>query len=161
MAGTNGNVAAGQVSSVRTRLTDTISAGHPLAVVERVTLAEVVRHAFPMLDMDEHVQTASRYWTQHGLTPSIRFQSKSIEGIRSMVALGSGVTILSDLVYRSWSLEGARIVRRPLAENVPTMDVGIIWSRQRGWPAAAQALRVSCARRRVPGRRAEAPRQRA
>ncbi|MGI4855415.1 MAG: LysR family transcriptional regulator [Janthinobacterium lividum] len=119
-----------------------VAADHPLAAAERVTLAEVAQHAFLMLDMDEHVQTAGRYWAQNGLTPAIRFQSKSIEGIRSMVALGSGVTILSDLVYRSWSLEGGRIVRRPLVENVPTMDVGIIWSRSRGWPAAAQALRV-------------------
>lgn len=119
-----------------------IAADHPLAAMARVTLAEIARHDFLMLDMDEHVQTAQRYWEEAGLAPSVRFQSTSIEAIRSMVALGGGVTILSDLVYRSWSLEGGRIVRRPLAHSVPTMDVGVIWSRARGWPEAAQALRV-------------------
>lgn len=108
---------------------------HPLAERPRVSLRELAQHDFLLLDMDEHVDTAQGYWRRHGLTTPVHFQSKSIEGIRSMVSLGQGVTILSDLVFRPWSLEGKRIVRRSLSETVPAMDVGAVWSRTHGLSA--------------------------
>jgi DNA-binding transcriptional LysR family regulator len=57
----------------------------------------------------------------------VALQSRSIEAVRSLVAAGQGVSILSDLVYRPWSLEGQRIARRPLGDEVPTMDIGLVW----------------------------------
>jgi DNA-binding transcriptional LysR family regulator len=102
---------------------------HPLLEAQRVTLEDVANENFLLLDMDEHVQTVARYWGKFGLAPRVRMQSKSIEAVRSLVALGEGVTILSDLVYRPWSLEGNRISRRDLAVAVPTMDVGAVWRR--------------------------------
>lgn len=50
--------------------------------------------------------------------------------MRSLVALGQGVTILSDLVYRPFSLEGRRIINRELDDNLPTMDIGCAWRRR-------------------------------
>ncbi len=79
--------------------------------------------------MDEHVQTVARYWGKYSIAPRVQLQSKSIEAVRSLVANGHGVTILSDLVYRPWSLEGNRIARRDLSVAVPTMDVGAVWRR--------------------------------
>ena len=55
----------------------------------------------------------------------------------SMVAAGMGVTVLSDMVYRPWSLEGQLIERRDLVEDIPTMDVGIAWKRDRRPQGAA------------------------
>jgi DNA-binding transcriptional LysR family regulator len=102
---------------------------HPLLEAQRVTLEDVARENFLLLDMDEHVHTVQRYWSKYGVAPHVRMQSKSIEAVRSLVALGHGVTILSDLVYRPWSLEGSRISRRDLSVAVPTMDVGAVWRR--------------------------------
>ncbi|BEU28485.1 LysR family transcriptional regulator [Paraburkholderia sp. 22B1P] len=102
---------------------------HPLQDAQRVTLEDVAKENFLLLDMDEHVQTVARYWGKFGVTPHVRLQSRSIEAVRSLVALGEGVTILSDLVYRPWSLEGKRIRRRNLSVSVPTMDVGAVWCR--------------------------------
>jgi DNA-binding transcriptional LysR family regulator len=70
----------------------------------------------------------------------VRMQSKSIEAVRSLVALGEGVTILSDLVYRPWSLEGNRISRRDLSVAIPTMDVGAVWFRTAAMSTQAKAL---------------------
>jgi DNA-binding transcriptional LysR family regulator len=70
----------------------------------------------------------------------VRLQSKSIEAVRSLVALGQGVTILSDLVYRPWSLEGNRISRRDLSIAVPTMDVGAVWQRKGAMSAPSRTL---------------------
>ena len=102
---------------------------HPLLEAQRVTLEDVAQENFLLLDMDEHVQTVARYWGKYGVAPRVRMQSTSIEAVRSLVAIGEGVTILSDLVYRPWSLEGNRISRRDLSVAVPTMDVGAVWRR--------------------------------
>ncbi|WP_235837774.1 LysR family transcriptional regulator [Chitinasiproducens palmae] len=102
---------------------------HPLQEAPRVTLDDIAREDFLLLDMDEHVRTVGKYWARYAVAPRIRMQSRSIEAVRSLVALGQGVTILSDLVYRPWSLEGNRISRRDLSVPVPTMDVGAVWRR--------------------------------
>jgi DNA-binding transcriptional LysR family regulator len=100
---------------------------HPLMSANRVSLADVAAHDYILLDMDEHVSTVEKYWSHYGLVAEPRFRSASIEAVRSLVAAGKGVTVLSDLVYRPWSLDGHRIVRRQLADPVPSMDVGLVW----------------------------------
>jgi DNA-binding transcriptional LysR family regulator len=100
---------------------------HPLMSEGRVGLADVASHRYVLLDMDEHVATVDKYWGQYGLKPRPVYRSSSIEAVRSLVASGQGVTILSDLVYRPWSLDGLRIVRRQLSDPVPSMDVGLVW----------------------------------
>jgi DNA-binding transcriptional LysR family regulator len=84
-----------------------------------------------MLTVDEANQTASRYWKPTGLRPNIVFKTSSVEAVRSMVADGMGITILSDMVYRPWSLEGQRIELRNVVAEIPTMDVGLAWNHTR------------------------------
>jgi DNA-binding transcriptional LysR family regulator len=113
---------------------------HPLQEAPRVTLEDVARENYLLLDMDEHVQTVDKYWGKQGVKPNVRMQSRSIEAVRSLVALGQGVTILSDLVYRPWSLEGNRISRRDLSIPVPSMDVGAVWRRTGAMSAPSKTL---------------------
>ncbi|WP_175682879.1 LysR family transcriptional regulator [Burkholderia cenocepacia] len=114
--------------------------GHPLQDARRVTLEDVARENYLLLDMDEHLRTVGKYWGSYGVAPNVWMQSKSIEAVRSLVALGHGVTILSDLVYRPWSLEGNRISRRNLSVTVPTMDVGAVWRRGGATSTPCRAL---------------------
>lgn len=100
---------------------------HPLMLADRVGLADVAQHDYILLDMDEHIATVRKYWDQYGLAPKVRLQSCSIEAVRSLVAAGRGIAILSDLVYRPWSLEGQRVIRRVVADKIPSMDVGLVW----------------------------------
>jgi DNA-binding transcriptional LysR family regulator len=100
---------------------------HPLMSANRVCLADVAAHDYILLDMDEHVSTVDKYWSHYGLVAQPRFRSASIEAVRSLVAAGKGVTVLSDLVYRPWSLDGHRIVRRQLSDPIPSMDLGLVW----------------------------------
>ncbi len=115
---------------------------HPLLAVPEVSLADVARQPYIMLTVDEASRTASRYWDTFGLTPQVVFTTSSVEAVRSMVAAGMGLTILSDMVYRPWSLEGQRIEQRVPVEAVPSMDVGLTWAKARPLTGPAQVFRA-------------------
>lgn len=100
---------------------------HPLQQKGKVSLQDIASCDYILLDMDEHINTMEKHWLHHELEPKVQFQSKSLEAVRSLVAFQQGVTILSDLVYRPWSLEGRRILRCNVDEPIPTMDIGAVW----------------------------------
>ena len=104
---------------------------HPLLAAVTISLDDIAQQPYIMLTVDEASETAARYWTSSGLRPGIIFETSSVEAVRSMVADGMGVTILSDMVYRPWSLEGQRIELRSIAADIPTMDVGVAWNRDK------------------------------
>lgn len=102
---------------------------HPLLNSENITLADVAREPYVMLTVDEAMHTAGKYWAKVGLEPRLVVKTSSVEAVRSMVAAGMGVTVLSDMVYRPWSLEGQRIETRNVIGDIPSMDVGLAWNR--------------------------------
>lgn len=104
-----------------------VTANHPLLKEPTVAFAQVAREPYIMLTVDEAAQTALRYWSPTGLQPSIRLRTSSVEAVRSMVANGTGVAILSDMVYRPWSLEGRRIETVVMKDPIPAMNVGLAW----------------------------------
>lgn len=106
-----------------------LSADHPLLEGDRASLVEVAAQPYVMLTVDEANLTALRYWARTKHRPQIIFETSSVEAVRSMVATGMGVTILSDMVYRPWSLDGQRIEVRNLGDPIPSMDVGLAWRR--------------------------------
>ena len=99
--------------------------GHPLSQRTDVSFAEVAREPYIMLTVDEAAHTAMRYWTKSAHRPNVQLRTSSVEAVRAMVANGQGVTILSDMVYRPWSLEGKRILTSLTTTPIPTMDVGL------------------------------------
>ncbi len=94
-----------------------------------------------MLTVDEASNTAQRYWNRTPYHPQTIFRTSSLEAIRSMVANGTGVAILSDMVYRPWSLEGLRVEVASLSDPIPTMDLGIAWNRDKPLPESARSFR--------------------
>lgn len=117
-----------------------VNSHHPLLAHPQPGLADLVAAPFIMLTVDEAEQTALKYWRQSGLSPRVIFRTSSVEAVRSMVANGTGISILSDMVYRPWSLEGRRIEHLDLDDAIPTMDVGLAWDRRSGLSATAQAF---------------------
>lgn len=113
---------------------------HPLLRQPAVGLEDIARHPYVMLTVDEASDTAGRYWSRTPWRPNVIFRTSSVEAVRSMVAAGMGVTILSDMVYRPWSLEGQRIETRDPLDEIPTMDVGLAWTRDRILSPAARAF---------------------
>lgn len=93
----------------------------------RATFEEIAEEDYIMLTVDEAANTTMRYWGLNTLQPKVKIRTSSVEAVRSMVANGQGVTVLSDMVYRPWSLEGKRIGTVPTDQEIPTMDVGLAW----------------------------------
>ncbi len=113
---------------------------HPLLERGRVGLADVAEFPYVALTVDECFETTSRYWGLTPYRPNIMFRTASVEAVRAMVASGLGITILSDMVYRPWSLDGQRIETCDLSDTVPTMNVGLVWKRDAELTAPAEAL---------------------
>ncbi|MEW3487796.1 LysR family transcriptional regulator [Pseudomonas aeruginosa] len=111
---------------------------HPLGEKADLGLADVAGEPYIMLTVDEAGQSALRYWQQSGHRPQVILHTSSVEAVRSMV---SGVAILSDLVYRPWSLEGKRIETLSLVDPVPSMSVGLAWRRDTEASAGMRAFR--------------------
>jgi DNA-binding transcriptional LysR family regulator len=114
---------------------------HPLLEKDRVTFADVAREPYVMLTVDEAAHTAMRYWAPTPFQPKVALRTSSVEAVRSLVANGRGVTILSDMVYRPWSLEGRRLETVTLAERIPPMDAGLVWCRGAPFTPAMAAFR--------------------
>jgi DNA-binding transcriptional LysR family regulator len=126
------------VSSVR-RLW--VASRHPLAAISEVSLARISQEPYIMLTVDEAAYTALKYWNKTQYQPNVLLRTSSVEAVRSMVANGQGVAILSDMVYRPWSLEGKRIDTINPSDPVPPMDVGLTWKRNADFSPAVTAFR--------------------
>ena len=114
---------------------------HALTRSTKIRLSAIAKEPYVMLTVDEAEDTAQRYWERTPYRPKVTFRTSSVEAVRSMVANGGGVTILSDMVYRPWSLEGQRIETRDVDDAVPSMDVGLAWSRIAELSPGAKAFR--------------------
>jgi DNA-binding transcriptional LysR family regulator len=117
---------------------------HPLLNQEIITLADVARQPYIQLLIDDAETSTSAYWRAHDLQPNIIVRTESVEAVRSFIAFRNGVTILSDMMYRPWSLEGDRIEVREVAANIPTMNTGLVWSRAHELSDAARTFIEFC-----------------
>lgn len=116
-----------------------VAPSHPLAQLGAPSLKDIAANPYILISVDEGEQSTQRYWQKKGIEPNIAFRTSSMEALRGLVAHGFGVTILSDMVFRPWSLEGKRIEARPILDTIPQMDVGMIWPKagQLSGPARA------------------------
>ena len=117
-----------------------LCADHELMDVNPVGLAQISEQPYVMLTVDEAEKSAMRYWKATPYSPNVIFKTSSVEAVRSMVATGMGVTILSDMVYRPWSLEGQHVEVKTVADTVHSMDVGLIWKKDYEMNAPTKAF---------------------
>jgi DNA-binding transcriptional LysR family regulator len=118
-----------------------VASHHALTGQGSVSWAEVSRHPYILPMMDDAAGNALRYWRDAGLKPASLIRTSSMEALREMVALGLGITILSDMVFRPWSLDGRRIHALPLDAHLPVMEVGLAWRRDHPLSPCALAFR--------------------
>lgn len=108
-----------------------VGSTHRLADKDEVSFRDIADDPYIVLDADDHEETMKKNWDQYGFEPKIILRSRSMEAVRSLVAAGYGISILSDMVHRSWSHEAQRILKKPLVEHVSKLETGAIWARNR------------------------------
>ena len=113
---------------------------HPLAQLPQIRLADIAAYPYIMLTVDEVETSTMRYWQAAGQVPNVAFRTSTMEALRGMVAYGFGVTMLSDIVYRPWSLDGRKIDSRMVADIVPPMEVGLVTRKDTALPPVPHAF---------------------
>lgn len=131
----------GHAVLVRSRRQLWVAPGHPLAQLASPSLKDIAQHPYIMVMADEAERSTLAYWKSRRIQPKVVFRTMSIEAVRGLVAHGFGVTALSDMVFRPWSLEGKRIEARPILDVVPPMQVGVLWHPADRMSDSAEALR--------------------
>ena len=114
---------------------------HRFSAMKKVPLAEVAREPYIQLTADEAEQNTQMFFVQHGEKPKCHLRTAAVEAVRGYVAQGEGVTILSEILFRPWSLEGDRILSKPLVESIPRMEIGFVGKKGRKHSPAYAALR--------------------
>jgi len=100
---------------------------HRLCAQETVAFADLEGERVITAKLEELEVATRPLWDDARRQPSQVIRTASIEAVRSLVANGAGATILPDVLFRPWSLEGERIEWRPLRENVPALEIGVAW----------------------------------
>lgn len=106
-----------------------MASNHPLTALEEVTLADCAAHDQVVLEADRIDDLMRAVWARHQLSPRTLLRSSSLEAVRSLVGAGAGVTVLPDFLYRPWTLDAEHVDVRRLRDELPTVDVGLVWRR--------------------------------
>ncbi|WP_374530661.1 LysR family transcriptional regulator [Novosphingobium sp.] len=102
---------------------------HRLSDVDGLSLADLENEPIVTLSLDELEGLIDGIWNKFDHPPRVAWRTSSMEGVRSLVGTAAGITLLPDLVYRPWSLDGDRIVAKRTREDLPTVDIGMAWRR--------------------------------
>jgi DNA-binding transcriptional LysR family regulator len=122
-------MALGFETLMRSRNRVWMAPNHPFAKKATISFSELAQEPLIALSIDEMPAITRSWWAAHGLRPNIVLNTSSVEAVRGLVATGAGVTVLPDMTYRPWSLEGDRLEARSLDIELPTLDVGLAWRR--------------------------------
>ncbi len=115
-----------------------LSLHHPLATEKNLQLSQLINERWILLKSDELGERLSTLqnlmfkkqprlrtdWLEHCI------RTESVEAVRSLVASGQGICILPNYLFRHWSLDGARLEARPIAQigaNEFADTVGLYW----------------------------------
>ena len=102
-----------------------LSKNDPLASKQAISLTELVSRDMVSLSLPITQQFFLSFFSKYNLRPKVRYQTKSYELARSLVAAGEGygIFIMRPLFERAYN--GNELVYLPLIEDVPSAQYGI------------------------------------
>jgi DNA-binding transcriptional LysR family regulator len=109
-----------------------LASNHALASHDEITLAECAACDQIVLEADRIDDLMRSVWARHQLKTRTILRTSSLEAVRSLVGAGLGVAVLPDFLYRAWTLDAEHVDVRRLRDEVPTVDVGLVWRRGSG-----------------------------
>ncbi|MFE7841443.1 LysR family transcriptional regulator [Streptomyces sp. NPDC057474] len=102
-----------------------VSADHPMAGRESVSLAELADEPLIIYAEPPAQQNADHWFSLAGARPNIRYRTSSIEAVRSMVARGLGFATLIQTWPTDTSIEGLPLVSVPLSDPLDNVELVI------------------------------------
>jgi DNA-binding transcriptional LysR family regulator len=131
-----------------------LASNHPLAARDELTLAECATYDQVVLEADRIDDLLRAAWARQQLKPRCVLRSSSLEAVRSLVGAGLGLAVLPDFLYRPWTLDAEHVDVRALRDDLPTVDVGLVWRRGSGLkPVADEFIEIAREQSRSRGRR--------
>jgi DNA-binding transcriptional LysR family regulator len=122
---------------------------HPLTARDEITLAECAACDQIVLEADRIDTLMSSVWARHQLKPRTILRTGSLEAVRSLVGAGAGIAVLPDFLYRPWTLDAEHVEVRHLRDEIPAVDVGLVWRRGSAHkPAATEFIELARAQSR-------------
>ncbi|MFT4435975.1 LysR family transcriptional regulator [Caballeronia sp. 15715] len=119
-----------------------LPANHSLRGLGSISLLEIAEEQMILLKVDELDDNTTAFWRAAGLQPKTVMRTGSVEAVRSLVAKGVGLSILPDVLYRPWSLDGDRLEARKILGDTPTIDIGVAWRRSLNLSEMVQQFRA-------------------
>ncbi|MES2994038.1 MAG: LysR family transcriptional regulator [Pseudomonadota bacterium] len=121
-----------------------LASNHPLAEREELTLVDCAACDQIVLEADRIDDLMRAVWARHQLKTHTMLRTSSLEAVRSLVGAGLGIAVLPDFLYRAWTLDAEHVNVRRLRDEVPTIDVGLVWRRGSGLePAATEFIELA------------------
>jgi DNA-binding transcriptional LysR family regulator len=106
-----------------------LPANHRLARQEAVSIADLVREPFVLVDLPESREYQLSLMRSFGAEPQVRYYCSNLEVIRGLVANGLGVSLSVTRPVGDRCYDGSRLAYRPLAEDVPMQAVVLAYSK--------------------------------
>lgn len=100
-----------------------LPAGHPLARRDTLTARDLSRDPFILINLPHSREYFLSIFNFAGVTPQIAMETSSIEMVRSLVANGYGLSILTTRPAKDYSYDGKRIVCKPLSGAFPPQKI--------------------------------------
>ena len=121
-----------------------LPAGHALAARSSLPLAALAQEPFILIDLPHSRESFLSLFRQACVAPRIAHATPSIEMVRSLVANGLGVSLLTTRPVRDWSYDGKRLACRRLRGPLAAQSVVMAYPERLGAanPRAALFARV-------------------
>ena len=96
----------GMLTLLRSQRTLWCNAHHRFANYESVSLSDIVQERYIQLTIDEAEENTKMFFAAENKSTNCFLRTGNVEAVRGYVAQGEGITVLSKMLFRPWSLEG-------------------------------------------------------
>ena len=118
--------------------------GHTLAKQDAISLADMAKEPFVLIDLPLSREFLLTPFWQHGLEPDVHHLVDSVEMVRAMVANGHGVSLLitrpHNTLEHNRAHDGRPLISRPLKEKVARQKLIAAYTSTHPPTRAANAL---------------------